>query len=246
MRRKIVIISIICLLFFTVLSMGQYQMNFHIPNFPPYTYEENGVLKGIAIDMVSEVLEKAGISYNLVLVPNFGRALEDLIRGTSDGFFLASQNAARDEVAVFSETITLNNWSWFVLANSDLDPNSSDFIEKARTGSIINTNTHIWLTNNGYQVSGTPSDSNTLIRMLKADRINAIFMAEAVFYEAVDLAEEPRDTFIATVQIATPFGIYVSKAYLEKYPEIIEKINEAILELYVNDNEDNENTDNQE
>ncbi len=232
MNKKIVVMGLVLLLLGTAMGLGQYQMTFHIPDFPPYTYLESGVLKGIAIEMVSAVLEKVGISYNLVLVPNFGRALEDLIQSASDGFFLASQNAARDKVAVFSRAVTLNNWSWFVLADSDLNPKSPDFIKEARTGSMINTNTHTWLTDNGYQVSGTPTDANTLIRMLKANRINSIFLSEAVFYEAVDLAGEPRNAYKSTVQIATPFGIYIAKAYLDKNPSVMSQINEAILTLY--------------
>jgi polar amino acid transport system substrate-binding protein len=135
-------------LFLTMMSSYVYAqavMEFHLPVFPPYTFEKDGKIQGIAVELVGQILKEAGIQYTIDLVPNYGRAIANVKIGLSDGFFLASQNSERDNIAVFSNPVTNNNWCWFYPVNSKLDPKDGEFKANAKVGTILNANTHKWL-----------------------------------------------------------------------------------------------------
>ena len=215
---------------------AQSEMIFHVPNFPPYQFEKDGKIQGIGIELVDKIMREAGIQFSLKLVSNYGIAVYDVRAGNSDGFFLASQNAERDEIAGFSNSVAINRWCWFLPANSTLNPKEENFKAKASVGTYLNSNTHKWLRKNGYNVTGSPENIESLFKMLKKNRINVVLLAEAAFYEAASKAGEKQESFRKVVQVEKPFGIYVSKDYLSKNPGIMEKLNAAIIKVAEHEN----------
>lgn len=220
-------------LFFILICRNTYaqtDLNFVVPSFTPYTYSnEEGEVIGIAIDMVSTILDDMGVGYTIELVPNYGRAVEEAKSGRKDGFFLASKNAERDGFAVFSEPVTENRWSWFLPANSTLDPTSDAFKTEAKIGTQINTNTHKWLKSNEYTISAAPSKVLALPEMVfRRNRADAVFLAEAVFVDNADKNGISPNEYKQVVQIVKPFGMYITNAYLEKNPGFMEKLNASI------------------
>ncbi|MEI8638636.1 transporter substrate-binding domain-containing protein [Vibrio coralliilyticus] len=90
-------------------------MHFFLPDFPPYTtIDEQGKPTGIGIDKVLPILSSIGVEYTVTVSSNHGRALSELRKQRSDGFFMASQNEERDKYAVFSEPVMSNRWVWIV------------------------------------------------------------------------------------------------------------------------------------
>ena len=90
---------------------AQSEINFYLPNFPPFTYEKDGKIQGIGVELASKIFNEAGIKHSLTVTSNYRRAVEYVRAGKSDGFFLATQNAERDEIAVFSNPVFINRWS---------------------------------------------------------------------------------------------------------------------------------------
>ncbi len=213
---------------------AQSEIRFHIPNFAPYTFNKDGKIQGIGTETVDRIMKEAGIDYSLKLVSDYGIAVNEIKTGHSDGFFLASQNAERDKIAVFSKPVVINNWCWFFPADSTLNPKESNFKTKARVGTYANTNTHLWLEKNGYNVVASPGNIDELLDMMITNRINAVFLAELVFYEAIKKLGEQPDNFKKVVEVEKPFGIYISKDYLSKNPGTMEKINAAINNIAAN------------
>jgi len=207
-----------------VVALGK--IHFAVPEFKPYTYFEKGQLKGLGVDRVDELMAEMGVDYDLTLVPNYGRAVAEVQIGRADGFFLATQNAQRDEIAEFSEPVTHNRWNWFFLHDSTLLAHQENFKALAKIGTIINTNTHIWLKDNGYNVSYQSKTPADLIKMLAARRVDAVFVAEAVFENAAK--KFGFSQFQKTVEMSRPFGIYISKKFLKKNPDFLVKLNAAI------------------
>jgi len=64
--------------------------------------------------------------------------------------------------------------------------------------------------------------------MLKLNRINVVFLAEAVFFDLIHKSGEKKKSYKKVLQQKKPFGIYISKEYLLKNPGIMENINAAI------------------
>lgn len=98
-----------------------------------------------------------------------------------------------------------------------------------RIGTILNTNTHKWLVSNGFQVSYATTDPVQLVGLLNRRRLDAVFLAEAVFKEA-QLSHDRVVDYLQHIELAKPMGVYISKEYLRKEPLFMAKFDQQILE----------------
>jgi hypothetical protein len=122
----------------------------------------------------------------------------------------------------------INNWSWFYLRQNHGD-HRPDFMSMERIGTILNTNTHKWLVSNGFQVSYATTDPVQLVGLLNRRRLDAVFLAEAVFKEA-QLSHDRVVDYLQHIELAKPMGVYISKEYLRKEPLFMAKFDQQILE----------------
>ncbi|WP_159083978.1 substrate-binding periplasmic protein [Saccharobesus litoralis] len=211
--------------------MAQEPLKLIFPHFPPYTYQYSGQSQGIGIELVSQALDKAGLPYEITATTDYGRALYSVKAQRADGFFLASQNNERDRFAVFSQPLVVNRWCWFLLKNADLKPNDAEFKSQAKIGTYLNTNTHKWLLKNQYKVAASPSSIDSLLLMLNKKRIHAILLAEVVFENAALAQGVDLTNYLKIVEVEKPFGLYISKQYLSRHPDVMQSINDAILQV---------------
>lgn len=202
-----------------------------MPSFKPYTYLENGELKGIGVELISRVMQSIEQPFTLALAPNYGRALSDVQHNEADGFFLASQNKERDAIGIFSSPLTVNRWCWFFSKESTLSSKDADFKTDMKIGTFLHTNTHKWLVNQNYEKVKTVTKVELLPTMLLRNRVQSVFLAETVFQDSVGKSELSLLQFRQEVEIAKPFGIYISKNYLKKHPNFMDKLNGAIARL---------------
>jgi ABC-type amino acid transport substrate-binding protein len=228
MKQLMILFSLITL--FSVQAQTAIQLA--MPNYPPYTEIDNGKLSGFGYDLVVKIMDKAGIKMTVLPAPNYGRALEDTRQGKADGFFLASQNKERDEIAVFSSPVTTSTWLWVTLKDSKIpDFKSPEFKTTAKVGVQLNSNIHKWLTEKGYNIAGTPSDISVLLKMLKSDRVSAILLPELTFKDIVSKEGDKIETFRTGVESTFPFAIYISKSFITRNPDIMKRLNAAIKEV---------------
>lgn len=203
---------------------AQPEIRLVVPDFKPYTYEENNEIVGYGVSTVLKILDKMTVPYTLSIVPNYGRALAELSHDRADALFLASQNEERNRVARFYGPIVINRWIWFV--NSDdhgLTPDSDHFKEQARIATLLNTNTHRWLETHDYKVTFAGSDVAQLIDLLSNGRVDAVLIAELVFKDALRLRGAKAE-FREYIHSERDFGIYFSKRFL--------RLNEGFLEQF--------------
>ena len=199
------------------------------PHFPPYTYKYNDKVIGIGPNLIKQVFAHTDIPYKITMVEDYGTAVQVIKANLADGMFLASQNAERDAIAVFTEPLVINKWSWFMLKDSDISLDSDNFKLQAGIGTIKGTNTFKWLKKNGYTIMAQPLDAFSLISMLRSNRIDAAFVADAVFEN--ELTEEELSQFKKVVEVEKPFGMYISHDYLSKYPDALDQINISIKNI---------------
>ena len=197
-----------------------------MPNFPPYTYLKDGQAAGIGVEKVKKIMAKANINYSIKVVKDYGLAFLLMQTGKADGMFLASRNSERDKIATLTNAIMINRWCWYFKADSTLTPLKRRFKRMAKVGTILKTNTQKWLHKNGYRVAGRPDNARALNKMLLADRISAVFIAEKVFELVI-----PSDQYYLyhkIIAVEKPFGIYLKKQYIQKNPMIIKQLNNVI------------------
>jgi len=224
--------SLICLVLLVIVSpvyAHDSVMRLVVPEFRPFTYmNQSGLAAGTGVDSVKRILQSLEIPFSLRVVPNYGRALAELKEGRADAFFLATENAERNAHATLSSPIVINHWSWFTLTKG-LSPGAQVFREEASVGTILNTNTHKWLESEAYRVSIAATEPVRLIELLILGRIDAIFLAENVFYGAyTKIAAAPDVT--QTIEKSLPMGVYISKSYQTQHPDFMTRFNAKIQE----------------
>lgn len=72
-----------------------------IENSVPYSYDEDGVRKGILYDSIAEIVRRLGIEAKIELVP-FNRMLHVLQNGTADATFMIYRNKEREKYLLYS------------------------------------------------------------------------------------------------------------------------------------------------
>ncbi|GAA6171072.1 hypothetical protein NBRC116592_07420 [Colwellia sp. KU-HH00111] len=230
-NKAIFAMKILTTLAFLLISLPSVAHQNHLlslvsPNFPPYTYEHNQEVVSIGAELIHRMFANTEIPYKLTIVADYGVVVQVLKAKLADGMFLATQNAERDAIAVFTQPLMMNKWSWYMLADSGIDLNADSFKSQAVVGSIKGTNTEKWLKESGYNSIAHPVEASALIDMLKARRIDAAFVAEAVFEHALD--QQVLSQFKKVVEVEKPFGMYISYDYLKKNPNSLAQINRSI------------------
>ncbi len=226
-KTLLLMLSLSCCIFGAI---AQQEITVLVPNFPPYTEKKHQQISGIGIDLANQVFNKTGIKVRYRILPNYAKVVQQITQGQGDAFLLASQNDERDSIAVFTEPLLINRWCWYVLRTDTISPDDSDFKDRATVSTHFNANTHKWLLKNNYFVDPV-MDTGKLPHMLLRGRIDAVFIAELVFDEAIKQALITPQTFKKYVEIEKPFGIYLSKKYLAKYPDTLKRVNKAINAL---------------
>jgi len=203
-----------------------------VPNFPPYTFESDNQISGIGIVLANKVFKQAGISVNYRILPNYAKALHELEQGRGDAVLLISKNDERDSIATFTKPLMINRWCWYLRNDAKLTPNDKNFKRETKVSSHFKTNTHKWLIENNYNV--VPAMKlNKLPQMLLKERVDAVFIAELVFEEAMKQDNIKLSRFKKHIEIEKPFGIYISNKYLAKKPETLGKVNQAIQKAII-------------
>jgi ABC-type amino acid transport substrate-binding protein len=228
--KKIIKVMVIALVFILV-SVPSFAKNHDLlnlvsPHFPPYSYEENNQILGVGPELIRRVMANTDIPYKITMVEDYGTAVHVIKAKLADGMFLASQSAERDAIAVFAKPLMVNKWSWFIRKDSVIDTRSAGFKLHAGIGSIRDTNTAKWLNENGYTIIALPVDAHSLVAMLKSHRIDAAFVADVVFEN--ELSKQERAQFKKVVEVKKPFGLYLSRDYVNNHPDALKEINRSI------------------
>lgn len=200
-----------------------------MPDYPPYTYQDNGRNQGIGYDAVAAIMSDLEQPFSIQLVPHFGRAIVDLQQDAVDGFFLATESEERNKNAEFSEPVLMIQWTWVWLKQrTDLDPGSANFKHKAQVSAQTNSNAFRWLKEHLYQVTAGTTDIRGLLNLLKFKRVDAILLPQLTVKTLME--ERGIDTALYNFQqeINLPFAIYINKTYLKKHPQFMQRLNAAI------------------
>jgi polar amino acid transport system substrate-binding protein len=71
-------------------------------NWPPYSYKQDEIYKGLDIDIIELILKKADFCWEYLYLSSSARAILELKKGNIDLIFAASFTAQRNEFADFS------------------------------------------------------------------------------------------------------------------------------------------------
>ncbi|WP_233081512.1 substrate-binding periplasmic protein [Rheinheimera soli] len=200
-----------------------------MPDYPPYTYVQDGAYHGFGYEAFVSIMADLQQNFTIVPEPNYGRAVKDLQNQVVDGLFLASENEERNAVAEFSEAVSYSGWTWVWLKErTELDPAAADFKKKAIVSAQLNSNTYLWIVKQNYKMAGAPSNIRMLFTMLNSRRVDAILLPELTAKAVMQQEKLDPNLYSMHLEVQLPFGIYISKAYIARNPDIMPKLNQAI------------------
>lgn len=195
---------------------------------PPYSFPVEGrAPSGIAVQTVQCAANALSIPVSIGFFP-WKRAQEMVKSDSADGFFAASQADQRDVYAVLSATIAPQEWRWYLLKASALNPKSETFKRNARTSSFHGANMQDWLIENGYKANDSPRQNRSLLAMLLKGRVDAI-LANRLVMEQLLAESDKTETVKSFPALDKPLGIYFSKTFLARQPsDYLARWNQAI------------------
>jgi polar amino acid transport system substrate-binding protein len=200
-------------------------------SYPAGAYEKviaDDTFKGVAVDRVRCVFEEMGLPLEIQVVP-WRRAQLLAERGDADGFFAASQNDARDEFAEKTTIIAEQKWNWYLLKDNPLSPGDPSFKEKASVGGFVGANMLKWMKEQKYNVTTTPKDTEGLLKLLLARRVDAV-MANNYVMQALLQKYGVQDQVKIYLNLDKPLFVYFSKEFLKTRPMFMENFNNLVPE----------------
>jgi polar amino acid transport system substrate-binding protein len=184
--------------------------------------------KGVAVDRVRCVFKKLDIPLEVQVVP-WTRAQVLVQRGLAEGFFAASQKGSRDAYAVKSSVIADQKWNWYLLKENPLSPQNQYFKKQATVGGFLGANMLEWMKEHNYNVTTMPKDTEGLLKMLLARRVDAV-MANNYVMRALLQKYGVEDQVKIYLNKDKPLSVYFSKEFLKSRPTFIEKFNNLVPE----------------
>lgn len=182
---------------------------------PPYSFiNKKGQADGLAMQRVSCALQLLKLPHKIRFVP-WARAQMLARKGEADAFFAASQSFERDEYAVLSSVIAPQEWRWYWLKKTTLNPTAADFKSRAHVGSFLGGNMLEWLVKNNYQVTAKPVDNPQLLKMLLAGRVDAI-LANNLVMDSLVMQAGADNKVTSVLEQNKPLGVYFTKTFLAK------------------------------
>ena len=238
--RDSLLVALICLMLIGVgdcFALSQAKVVLTTHNLYPYgsyaaEYRDKVIaddtFKGVAVDRVRCVFKKMDIPLEIQVVP-WRRAQLLVQRGLADGFFAASQKDSRDEYAVKSAVIADQKWNWYLLKGNPLSPEDPSFKESATVGGFLGANMLEWMKEHNYNVTTTPKDTEGLLKMLLAGRVDAV-MANNYVMQALLEKHKAEDRVKIYLNMNKPLSVYFSKKFLKSQPMFMDNFNNLIPE----------------
>lgn len=197
----------------------------------PLQYIEDGAIKGPALTLVKQVLKKAGLPFEIKVLP-WARAYA--IATTKPNILIFSISRTDHREPLFHWIGVLMESNYFLYGLSSKFPlNSNDFIElkEQRIGVINNSATHQHLKNSAFTKLYPVTNAQQLYEKLRSNQIDLMPANASIFYDLCFKFQQDCSNIIAVRHIGLPISqLYfaVSKNTNEK---IVNRIQRAYIEL---------------
>ncbi len=205
---------------------------------PPHIYRENGISKGIDVDIVKELFERIKVKYEIKHYP-WKRAVVNLETGVSDMLFPAFKTEEREKFAYYPEyPIEIMKFSLFVRKDSifkyekaeDLKGKKIGLVRGYSAGPVFDEARR----KNYFTVEETNSTEADIMKLMSG-RIDCFvqqytvarfLIKKAGLSDKIVELKNPVDKTIPTYIIVS------RKREIENIDELLKKINTALKEMW--------------
>lgn len=155
---------------------------FVFDSLPPYEYLENGVAKGLNVDIIRSVCKKIGVTPVFREYP-WSRAMHMVKNGEVDAIFSLYKTKEREEFLLFP-THPLNDETNVIIVpkESVLRAGSLDDMKKWRVGVVQDYSYGEKFDNYAAIYKEASTDNEQLLRKLEGGRLDAVVINKKVFF----------------------------------------------------------------
>lgn len=192
---------------------------------PPYQEMVDGALDGTSMRALSCVMARLNQRYEVDLVP-WLRAREQVRNGTAQGLFSVTPDFDDVGNGRLSLPLALERWVWVTLTG--VKPTRFALEKDQRVAAVLGSNQLKWLEEKKANVSGAARSAVQLLRMLAANRVDAVLVDEAELHIAWKKAAVDPATLVVSFERYAPLGVYFSNSFLDGHPGFLDRFNREI------------------
>ena len=147
----------------------------------PYNYQEYGIVKGLSTDIVRQVLDHSGITYEINVFP-WSRSYKMALEDKNVLIYTLIRIEPREKLFKWVRPLGKGGQTslYRLTAKSKINPKALQDVKKYQLAANENSMDHLWLKYNGFDNVSTPPQVENTIRMLFAGRIDMIPFDDSV------------------------------------------------------------------
>lgn len=190
----------------------------------PYQVVVDGELGGLSVKVLECIFANLQQPYEIQLT-SLQRAKLNVSREIADGFFSSAPNRQVDGYAELSAPLLIEKWYWYALDPSLL--NRPIWDKQLHIGSVLGSNSMIWLESRGIAVEQKVPRLEQLVEMLQHGRINMLLADANAMGSTLELVRNKPELQQRFVRYS-PLGVYFSRPFLQKHPDFLKAFNRQV------------------
>ncbi len=195
-------------------------------NWRPYNYIDDGIVKGTATKIVRQVLEQAGIKYNIEVYP-WARAYKLAQQQKNLLIYSIIRIPSRDSLFKWVRPLGRGSTTYLYRLKKNPHVNPTDLGQARQYQVITSTDSmdHLWLRYNGFTLLHAPGTVEQMIKMFHKNR------ADMIAIESISMADEFNHYGFDASQVVPVMPLFTAPPYiavsLSTSDEMVEKLRKA-------------------
>lgn len=151
----------------------------------PFAWEEKGIAKGFAVEIVNHMFRQRGYNQPITFVP-FKRGLKDIQTENDKAFFIMARRPERENQVKWVGPMIMNGVYFYIRKGAGTKLTTlEDMLNLSRIGVASANADHAFLKSKGFKNLEVTSTQKQSLLMLESGRVDAIPVGELVFPELV-------------------------------------------------------------
>jgi len=177
--RKLFNLALATISFLLIVAFANAEEIVITGNLPPYSYMENDQHKGVAADIVKEIINRIGHNHPPIIYP-WPRALKKSKVSDNIIIFPLGRIPAREKEYLWVGPIVNDHVVFYNRANDKKEYSSLDDLKNETIGVLRGAPPEIKLKKLGFTGLDSVTNEQTNLRKLEANRINSWFVADLI------------------------------------------------------------------
>jgi len=195
---------------------------------PPYAYKQNGQLKGVAVEIVSQLFKNAGFDYEVRIVP-WKRAYTNALYKADTCVFPVQRNQEREAQFHWVSPIVIAKTAFYTNANSTTNIRTLNDVAKLNIGSYLGSATAQYLEDQGFHVEQTTRDEQNILK-LRSNRIDVWATDVLVANYLLQQESMTNDIKVRLIYFSTLRGLACNKSVSQSD---IERLSDELRKMYL-------------